>query len=449
MTNLFNLKKFLILNSSFLIALCSCSVQTKIGKSANKILIKDSSLSQAHLGISIYDPATSKYLYNYQGDKYFVPASNTKLYSCYAAMKYLGDSLKGLLYYSDTSGGVIEISPTGDPTLLHPDFKNHPVLDFLKQVKNPVTLTEANWKENALGYGWAWDDYNGEYMVERSPMPVYGNVLKVSFDIIQPAYFNNVLSLPDTASGKKFSLTRDRNSNRFTVSKSNANFYKQEIPFVTNNLQTAVSVLKADHGIKFYEPAIIQPALYIKRLKAGELPPNLIVIHSQPTDSVLKPMMHRSDNFFAEQLLLMVSNEKLGYMKDADIIDTLLKTDLKDAPQKPKWVDGSGLSRYNLFTPQDFIYILDKMKTEFGLDRLKNILATGGEGTISSYYQNMAGSIFAKTGTLSNNCALSGFLIARSGRLLIFSVLANNYQGAATPVRRAVEKFLNNVRDTY
>jgi serine-type D-Ala-D-Ala carboxypeptidase/endopeptidase (penicillin-binding protein 4) len=48
---------------------------------------------------------------------------------------------------------------------------------------------------------------------------------------------------------------------------------------------------------------------------------------------------------------------------------------------------------------------------------------------------------------LSNNCALSGFLITKKGKLLIFSVLANNYQGGAGPVRRAVEKWLNGVYD--
>ncbi|MGO8056226.1 hypothetical protein, partial [Rhizobium leguminosarum] len=64
-------------------------------------------------------------------------------------------------------------------------------------------------------------------------------------------------------------------------------------------------------------------------------------IYSQKTDSVLKPMMHRSDNFFAEQLLLMVANERFGVLNEDKIIDTLLKSDLKDLPQKPAWADGS------------------------------------------------------------------------------------------------------------
>jgi D-alanyl-D-alanine carboxypeptidase/D-alanyl-D-alanine-endopeptidase (penicillin-binding protein 4) len=89
------------------------------------------------------------------------------------------------------------------------------------------------------------------------------------------------------------------------------------------------------------------------------------------------------------------------------------------------------------------------MKNDFGLERMKVILATGGEGTLSAYYKKNAGFIYAKTGTLSNNCALSGYLITSKGKLLIFSVLANNYISSATPVRRAVERFLNGIRKKY
>ena len=95
------------------------------------------------------------------------------------------------------------------------------------------------------------------------------------------------------------------------------------------------------------------------------------------------------------------------------------------------------------------MYILNKLKNEFGLERLKNILPTGGEGTLGAYYKKDAGFIFAKTGTLSNHCALSGFIITKKNKLLVFSVLNNHYQTSATPVRRAVEKFLENIREKY
>ena len=76
-------------------------------------------------------------------------------------------------------------------------------------------------------------------------------------------------------------------------------------------------------------------------------------------------MMNRSDNFFAEQVLLMTSQQLLGTMNDRAIIDTILKTDFANFPQKPEWVDGSGLSRFNLTTPENYITLLQKMEIEF------------------------------------------------------------------------------------
>jgi serine-type D-Ala-D-Ala carboxypeptidase/endopeptidase (penicillin-binding protein 4) len=447
--------------------LFSCSASKKIGKTTAHTLLTDSAVLNAHLGISLYDAEASKYLYNYQGEKYFVPASNTKLFTCYAGMKYLGDSLTGIRYReSDTA---IELQPTGDPTFLQGEFTKQPVLEFLKNEKRKLYISSGNWQEAALGYGWAWDDYNDDYMVERSPLPVYGNMASyklsslydygqmsamAEWNVTPHSFTANApasLVLPYLPAAKiemldtavlhsqlsKFSLQRQRTGNILAVNSGNRKFSAVDIPFYTDTLNTALQILAADHAVE---------------IKKGSLPidPGMIqfkVIKSQPTDSMLKPMMHRSDNFYAEQTMLMVSNEKLGFMNDAAIIDTLLKTDLKDLPQRPKWVDGSGLSRYNLFTPQSMVQLLVKMRAEFGMERLKNILATGGEGTLGNYYQNLKGKIFAKTGTLSNNCALSGFIITKKGKLLIFSILANNYQTGASPVRRAVEKWLNNVYD--
>jgi D-alanyl-D-alanine carboxypeptidase/D-alanyl-D-alanine-endopeptidase (penicillin-binding protein 4) len=164
---------FLILTFEFLLS--SCSVSKQISKSAKETVLTNKALTNAHVGISIFDPAENKYLYNFQGDKYFVPASNTKLPTCYAAMKYLGDSLiAGWMLSTDTA---ILIIPNGDPTLLHPDFPTQPLIAKLKNTARHIYITDANWKEEALGSGWAWNDYDQYYMAERSPLPVYGNVI--------------------------------------------------------------------------------------------------------------------------------------------------------------------------------------------------------------------------------------------------------------------------------
>ena len=156
-----------------LLFLYACSPTQRIQKVAKKNLLGSAALKTAHTGISIFEPSSGKYWYNHQADKYFVPASNVKMVTCYAALKYLGDSLKALRYEEQENNTVI-VEATGDPSLLHPQFSYQPVLDLLKR-KNHVLINTENWDEQSLGKGWSWDDYNDDYMTVRSPMPVFGN----------------------------------------------------------------------------------------------------------------------------------------------------------------------------------------------------------------------------------------------------------------------------------
>ena len=437
---------FCILTSIFCI-LSSCSLQKQISKSVSPFVLNDSSLKTAHVGISIYEPAANKYWFNYQGEHYFTPASNTKIPTCYAAMRYLGDSLEGALKMeTDTA---IFILPTGDPTLLHPDFKNQPVISFLKNATKKIYITDLLWKEHPLGSGWSWDDYNDSYMAERSPMPVYGNIIKWTQENngIDPSV---VYSTPevnwqvdfDTAQSSNFFVQRSVAENHYTITEGKEKLKEQEVPFVTNGISAALELLP-DTIHKTISLATGYQRLFLDRSVRET------TIHSQPTDSVLKPMMHRSDNFFAEQVLLMVAHKFNISMSDERVIDTLLKTIFKDLPQKPGWVDGSGLSRYNLFSPKDLVFILNKMKNDFGMERIKNLFPSGNEGTLANYYVSESGFIFAKTGTLSGVIALSGFLYTKKNKLLIFSVLVNNHNSSGTRVRRAVEKFIHTIRERY
>ncbi len=442
----------------FLFSLASCSVTKKIDRQAKQLLLQDSVIGTGHIGISLFDPAANSYWYNYNAEKYFTPASNTKLFSLYAGMKYLGDSLVGLRYKNQS--GNYFLYPSGDPTFLHPDFSSKNVFNFLKTIPNDSWkgIVMDAWQEKNLGYGWSWDDYSDDYMVERSVMPVYGNVVTFAFQndsLVGKPYgkFDIVPAKEMELGEKNLFITRNKNQlpQKFTIKRKlteNAFEYLESGSEFSN---VTVPLIQSDYLLK----EILSDTLHSKNLdivsaiQGNTSALKLSAIHSQPSDSLFKPMMHYSDNFFAEQTLLMVSNEVLGIMNDEKIIDTLLKSDLKDIPQTPQWVDGSGLSRYNLFTPKDFIYILNKMKNEFGMERLKVILPTGGEGTIKNYYKEDRGFIYVKTGTLSNQVALSGYLITQKNKLLIFSLLANNVNGSATDVRRAFERFLKSLRKNF
>lgn len=426
--------------------LSSCSASRSIQRFANKNLVADSVLADAHIGIAVVDAETSKPIYKHNSNKYFVPASNTKIITLYAGMRYLKDSLPGIRY--EQRADSVILLPTGDPTFLHPDFKEQPVFDFLKKQSKPLAINTANWKTDAYGEGWMWDDYSSGYMAERSPFPIYGNVIRwtqirdsgsISALAREEAFIysepdiNWKVNFSSDTGALTFSAKRLQLQNSFFITQGREPNITLEVPFITYGLTTGLELLK-DSLLKAIDTTSAT-------IRVGG------TIRSQPADSLFKIMMYRSDNFFAEQTLMMVSGERYGMIDEKKLIADLLQNDLSAFPQPPVWADGSGLSRYNLFTPEDYVWILGKLKNEFGLERLKKILPTGGTGTLSNYYKNDSTFIFAKTGTLSGVVALSGYLYGKSGKLMLFSVLVNNHTQAAWKIRRKVEAFLEKIRE--
>lgn len=409
---------------------------------ALSVLLENPALLSAHVGVSIYDVERDSLLVNYQGDKYFVPASNTKIVTCYTSMQWLGDSsLTFLVAENDTA---VFVQPAGDPSFLHRDFARQPVMDWLKAQTKPVYFSDQNWKSKHWGSGWAWSDYDEAYMPERSAMPVYGNTIRWeqawAVNPLDEEMAAVVASDPPTEwpvnfsienENGKFKVNRALSENLFTIIEGKEDNPKVDVPFVTYGIKSALEILSYN---------LEKPMHYWD----DNLPAKLSwkPMYSQPIDSILKPMMNRSDNFFAEQLLLMVSHKMSGKLNERIAIDSMFKTSLADLPGTARWADGSGLSRYNLFTPRDFVTILKKMRNEVGMERIKAVFPAGGRGTLSSYYVADEPYLYAKTGTLAGVVALSGYLTGDDGKQYIFSVLVNNHRANAVDVRRAVEKYL-------
>jgi D-alanyl-D-alanine carboxypeptidase/D-alanyl-D-alanine-endopeptidase (penicillin-binding protein 4) len=423
-----------IVATALLIAACSSG--KKAGNSAAGIqaALNDSALQHAHVGIIVVDAESGQTLAAYNEHRYFVPASNTKLWTCYAGMRYLGDSLvAGYLQPMDDK--TVLFKSVGDPTFLHHDYPNQPLAEQLKKYQ-VVQWQNAKLQTTEYGNGWSWNDYDATYMAPRSSMPLFGNEVTYSVKegalTAEPAaalgLVGNASSFKDTA----FTIFRKFDDPYFTMLEPGRSKRVNTTLFMTP--QSASQLAATHFGNDWYfEPTAATGQSANSGWKA---------VHSQPTDSMLKPLMHRSDNFFAEQTLLMISQQWFGVMNENKVIDSLLKTDLKELPDKPRWVDGSGLSRYNLFTPADYIWLLRRMQQNFGMERLKEILPTGNDGTLSNYYKSLEGKLFAKTGTLAGVVALSGYLYAKSGKLLYFSTMVNNHNGSAPVVRRAIEKYL-------
>jgi D-alanyl-D-alanine carboxypeptidase/D-alanyl-D-alanine-endopeptidase (penicillin-binding protein 4) len=418
-----------------LLSVSACSVQK-----AQKTLLSSKALKGAHIGIAVYNQSAQQWVDKYKSDYYYTPASNTKIQSCYLGMKYLKDSIPGWQFAENRD--TIFLMPLGDPSFLHPDFAYQPVADLIKSTKKQIVLCLPNKTDHfsMFGQGWSWEDYDQDYQPERNRLNIYGNVVTVYKQKdgveLKPNYFTKNQALP-----KKYTVwSREKEGNQFFAKTDTIKNPAQQVPFLTGANYALAKLLIEDTLHPTYPIAI----------QKGWNQSTATIIHTVPTDTLLKIMMNRSDNFFAEQVLLMTSQQLLGRMDDAAIIDTILKTDFANFPQKPEWVDGSGLSRFNLTTPENYITLLQKMETEFPLERIKAIFAEGGKGTLSNYYKNMPGKLYAKTGTLGNQIALSGYFFTNKGTTLLFSVLVANHVSPSTyPVRHAVEEYLNAIANQY
>jgi len=393
-----------------MVSLSACSIQK-----AQKTLLTAAPLKGAHVGIAVYNESAQQWVDKYQSDKYFTPASNTKIQSCYLGMKYLKDSIPGWQFAENKDS--VFLMPLGDPSFLHPDFPYQPIADLIRTSKKQIVLClpKTEDKFEAFGRGWSWDDYAEDYQPERNRLNIYGNVLTVSKKKdgvqVQPSYLIKNQTLPANYTA----WSREKLSNHF-----------------------------------FAKPNAIKHPAFPIAIQKGWNQTSSSIIKTAPTDSLLKIMMNRSDNFFAEQILLMTSQQLLGTMDDAAAVDTILKTDFSILPQKPEWADGSGLSRFNLTTPENYVALLQKMENDFSMERIKTVFAQGGKGTLSSYYKNIPGVLYAKTGTLGNQIALSGYIITNKGTRLLFSVLVANHVSPSTyPVRHAVEQYLTTIMSKY
>ncbi len=433
------MKKFLL--GIFILSLCSCTVQ-RIKKS-----VRDSEVfAQGHIGFMLVDPEKDKTIYALNEAKYFITASNTKLFTFYTSYKTLGEGKVNGLNYIQKEDSLI-FWGTGDPSVLHPDFQDSTLVQFLRGAPQKLYMVNTFSQVPAFGSGWSWDWYNYYYATERSAFPIYGNVIRVTKDTVSellftPDYFINQ-SFEDIQPGR-YSIIRDRNENTFhyglNMELKDLNF-ETDKPFVTSAELTADMLSKSVGR----EIELLEEKGYHK-LPHQKLP-------TVEADSIYAQMMKISDNFLAEQLLLLVSDKLFDSLDVESSIKYAKGNLLQFLPDEPQWVDGSGLSAKNMFTPRSIVALLDRIRDEVPMEKIKAYFPSGGvSGTIRNFYKadpGMPPYIYAKTGTLSMSNALSGYLITKSGKTLLYSFLLNNYILSGNELKKEMEKVLYGIYQNY
>jgi D-alanyl-D-alanine carboxypeptidase/D-alanyl-D-alanine-endopeptidase (penicillin-binding protein 4) len=398
-------------------------------------LLNEKSFFGNHLtGFILFEPDSNSVIFEKNSHMNFIPASTTKLLTFYGSLVILKDSLPAFRYVE--KGKQITIWGTGYPGWKYSKLPQPKIDEFLGQF-DTIIFSDKNWKEDAFGYGWQWDDYNESYSAEKSPFPIYGNLVTFTNQKRVPQtnipYFSKVaIDIEKTAKG----VERNLHANTFYFNPNNYTETKSEIPFITSPELFAT----------LFNQILKKPVMQGKE--------RIPVDHSVFYGGRIKPlwieMLQESDNFIAEQLLLMMSDKQFLELNSERVIEYIQKTYLRDLPDQTKWVDGSGLSRHNLITPRSMVSLLLKIEKEMPRSQVMQLLPQGGiSGTLKNNYKARSPYVFAKTGTVANNHALVGYVKGDSGKVFAFAFMNNNYLNKAPEVRREMEKVMLYIKENF
>lgn len=415
-----------------------CLIGCSPAKRLSRDLRTNSQFTDHVTGFALYDPAGQKTLVAHNADKPFVPASNTKLVSFYAGLLHLPDSLPALRYV--IRGDSLIFWGTGNPLLLHPDLPDSAAIRFLRSRSERLFFSAANYAGPRFGGGWAWDDYNDDYSCELAPLPLYGNFARFSFPdrrpdfTVQPALFadSTVLAPP---TWQQRGVRRDEDRNRF-VRPPVGKTPRQDVPFRWS----------PELAARLLSEQLNRPVGVVRTAQ----PRSATLLSGTPTDSLYKRMLQLSDNTLAEQILLMASAQRGDTLLNARRIMNLTDSVAFGKRTDIRWVDGSGLSRYNLFSPNSLIALLRQLQATIPQPRLFALLpAAGQSGTLRSLYKTNTPFIFAKSGSMSGVYNLSGYLVTRKGRVLLFSMMHNNFTGSVSEMRQRTARFLEQIHRQF
>ena len=464
-----------------------------LAERVERIIAASPALARAHVGMRVVD-LKGKLFFERNARSWFVPASNTKLYSTSLALTRLGPDYRMTTRVTaetapDSNGvihGDVRLAGGGDPSLsgrAYPYEKDKewadaaPGIDELARqiASRGVTRIDGALIGDDTAYvwdpfpdGWGIDDPLYEYGAPVSALTLQDNSFRLEVrpgdtpgepaDVYLSAEAGQVILVSEVTTAAAGERTRIR----------------LERPVNTNELRVSGAIAA---GVKPYSAllAVPDPALYAAQVLAAALErrgirvrdsprarhrlatqePGLdwtIVLaerQSPPLAELVKVVNKVSQNLHAELLLREVSRQGKSFgSREAGLTElkTFLETTVGLGKDDVNFEDASGLSRLTLLTPEATTKLLVFMAASDAREAWIHSLPVGGEdGTLSRRFEGAAekSKIRAKTGTLSHVSALGGYLEhPRRGRLA-FTVLVNNYNTLSSEARQGIDKLVS------
>lgn len=353
------------------------------------------------IGIYIKNLASNQVLYNLDGLRPMTPASNAKVFTAAAAYLYLGPTyhftteIDSTASIAPTLKGNVYINFSGDPTLTSHDLYN--LVWQLRQkgvrrINGNVVIDDSVFTGPKYGLGWSQDDYSHCYAA-----PVGGAIINSNCRAVRVV----------KARESWVTALAVKNPNDYAVQVVTAAFRREGVR-VTGKFINGITPQSATALVKH---------------------------NSKSLQSILSYMLKHSDNVYAGAIGKTLGSVYYGigsYKGGVNAINAILTSHLGSTFKPVYLEDTSGLSVYNLVSPQQLVQVFEYMyhQPKLGNTFIRSLAISGQGGTLV-YRLNrwpLLGHVYGKTGTLNGVSTLSGYLMVPKHPVVVFAIMMNNIQ---------------------
>jgi D-alanyl-D-alanine carboxypeptidase/D-alanyl-D-alanine-endopeptidase (penicillin-binding protein 4) len=471
-----------------------------LGERIEAVLDRSPGVRNAHWGILLADSDTGQTLYARNSNRFFIPASNTKLFSTALALARLGAEhrfrtrvlaarepdangrVSGALILAgggdpNLSGRALPYDPkavSGNPLAAIEDLASQLVARGVRSVSGDIVGDDTAYVWEPFPDGWSIDDPLWEFGAPVSALSLNDNAFQLTVApgaragdaarvSLAPAldYYRIDNRIATIAAGeRRVRVDRQPGSSQLrlwgtlplqSVPRSVLLGVDDPALFAAMALRDALS----RRGVNIAGRALARHrfANELADLKqADPLPPPAgILLASRASAPLLEDLRVTnkvSQNLHAELALRAVARERRGIgSREAGLEELrafLAESGIEEAEYE--FFDGSGLSRLNLISPAAVVKLLAFMLRSPHREHWLQVLPVGGEdGTLTTRFTGTAaaGRVRAKTGSLTHVSALSGYAERASGGVTVFAILVNNYRAPASEIRAAIDTICN------
>jgi D-alanyl-D-alanine carboxypeptidase/D-alanyl-D-alanine-endopeptidase (penicillin-binding protein 4) len=432
-------------------------------------IFADPAFGNAHWGVMVQSLETGEIFYRQNSEKLFMPASNNKLITAAVSLARLGTDHRfttrvaatGPISEDGTLEGDLVVIGGGDPAISERFYDDDPTAAFrdwadslkargITRISGDIIGDDDVFDDVHVGPGWAWDYLDSYYAAEIGAL-LY-NEGAVTHRIAPGDSVGasaSVESLPRTS---YLNLDVDI----ATVADSIGIFVRADrSPFANDarlwgeiwvNGDTVTRYI-APHDPTLFFVTVLSEVLAAEGFEVGGGPADFddlaerpaaedmetLFVHQSPTlAEIIEPFLKRSQNQIGEMLMryLGAAAADIGSVRAGREAVEATLTDWGLTPKSYIYVDGSGLSRYNYVSPDALVRLLRVMARRPEFDVFYESLPIAGvDGTLRRRMRGTRaeGNARAKTGSISNSRALSGYVTTLDGEMLIFSMIANNF----------------------